>query len=303
MQVGDKVKHKERPEFGIGEIVGLIGEDLFIVEFTEGKFSGVSSNAFVVVKSSSGIETQAVQKAVNSSRVLVRSEGSRPQGSLQIGISEAVSRNVKDGRLRESNGAGIESIEAAFSSFSVRSLWHITHRDNVGGILQRGILSHSIAHRYSANRVDISDPDAQKWRERFEPCYGRKIHEYAPLSIKARNPMLYLRRDRQSELCLIEVGIDSLVDVDYLITDGNAASRDTLFFRSCRDLDKLPWDVLNGQYWADREDGKRKMCAEVLVWPRVDRDFIKQVHCLSKDTENYLSKINCRSRISPELFF
>jgi len=70
-------------------------------------------------------------------------------------------------------------IQTRFVDFGVNSLWHMTHNENVINILEHGIMNHYDAKQFE--RVDISDPGAQRWRECVEPCFNRKIHEYAPL--------------------------------------------------------------------------------------------------------------------------
>lgn len=190
-----------------------------------------------------------------------------------------------------------------FHEYGIDSLWHITHKDNISQILKHGILNHYDAHQLKTNCVDISDPDAQRWREHIDPHYKRRIHAYAPLYIKPQNPMLYVRRDLQSDLCLLEVSLSVMFENEYLITDGNAASRATKFFNSVAKLDCLPWDVLNGKFWPDHEDGKRKMCAEVLIHPAVAPSYVEAIHCYSIDTKKSVATFDCPVRLSRNLFF
>lgn len=195
------------------------------------------------------------------------------------------------------------AIRDRFSAFGISCLWHMTHKDNVASILEHGILSHYDAHGRQVTRVDISDPEAQKWRERMESRYRRRIHDYAPCYINPRNPMLYVRREVQRDLCLLEVSLDALEGGQYLLSDGNAASHDTLFFGSLDRLDALPWDVLRAGYWSDFPDGKRKRCAEVLIYPRVQPEHVTRVHCYSKHTATALGWCSREVVVTPRLFF
>lgn len=190
-----------------------------------------------------------------------------------------------------------------FNQYGITSLWHMTHVNNVSNILNHGILNHYNAHKLDANLIDISDYGAQRWRESIEPHYKRKIHDYAALYINPRNPMLYVRRHIQNELCLLEISLSVLSAKQYLITDGNAASRDTQFYNSLNDLEKLPWDVLQAKYWAEFLDGKRKRCAEVLIYPEVEPNFIFNIHCCSHNAVNYLSSCQRNILLTPNLFF
>jgi hypothetical protein len=184
----------------------------------------------------------------------------------------------------------------------VLTLWHMTHKDNVEHILNKGILSHSLAYK-KASPKDISDHDVQKWRELNDPIYGRKIHDYVPTYINIKNPMLYVKRNIQNELCLIEISLSVLSNDNYIFTDGNAASQNTKFYNLNEDLKQLPWEVLDSSYWSDLEDGKRKRCAEILIHPSIEPKHIITIHCFSHETLEFLSRFNVQSKITGELFF
>ena len=220
-------------------------------------------------------------------------------------------RNVfhRNGRtLAQNNAATLiaqarlnqHSFEAEFSKYDISCLWHITHIDNMRSILERGILNHYDAHRF--NRADISNAEVQRWREEEEPCFNRKIHAYAPLYIQPRNPMLFVSRQHNG-LCLVEVSLSALQENDFIITDGNAASHDTKFYSSIRYLDELPWNVLQADRWDNLIDGKRKRCAEVLVYPKVLPEHIGTIHCNSDNIVNDISSLGHDALLSKELFF
>jgi hypothetical protein len=159
------------------------------------------------------------------------------------------------------------------------SFYHMTHITNFKSILQHGILSHKLAHSFRhINAFDISNAEVQKWRSRSEPVYQRSIHEYAPLYINPKNPMLCKLQPIQDELVILKVSRDILDHHQYIYTDGNAASRDTLFSSSPSILrDSI--DVLNAHTWSNHDDGKRRRCAELLVYPRVMPDYIVGIIC------------------------
>jgi len=194
-------------------------------------------------------------------------------------------------------------IEDEFLKFKVSCIYHITHRNNINRILEKGILSHSESHRLGLNSIDISDPGAQRWRERSDNPHGKKIHEFAPFYINPKNPMLYVRRNLQNELCILEISLLALEGNQYLITDGNAASRDTQFFDSVESLNGLPWDVLCAKYWNDFSDGRRKRCAEVLIYPKVSPNMIHRIHCCSQETLNSISGKGVNVQLTKKYFF
>lgn len=189
--------------------------------------------------------------------------------------------------------------------FGVESLWHMTHINNISSTLEYGILSHSSANR-QLNPVDISNQEVQRWRSQPDPIYKRKLHDYAPTYISIRNPMLYVKKDINSQLCIIEICPSLLTSKNYLFTDGNAASRDTKFYNSLSQLNYLPWDVLNSEYWNDFTDGKRKKCSEFLIYPSIEPKFIKKIHCNSFYTRKIVMdrvSPNVEVCFSPDMFF
>lgn len=169
-------------------------------------------------------------------------------------------------------------------SKNVNSLWHMTHVNNLDSILHSGILNHGQA-RQSHQVTDISDAGVQENRMAKEPVYGRAIHDYAPLYINPRNPMLYRLKDIAFDLCLLEVSLDVLTghsSKGLLFSSGNAAARNTRFYRDLAELPQLPWDVLCADFWSDFDDGKRKACAEFLIYPNIDPAMIIGIHTKAK---------------------
>jgi hypothetical protein len=185
---------------------------------------------------------------------------------------------VEKNKIAESAPERISHLNAALYRYSLVSFWHITHIENLWSICRYGILSHDDAHAKRPKLHDISDPSVQRWRARRDPIYHRPIHNYAPLYINPKNPMLYKRKNLNRELCLVEVCPTALLTSQYLLANGNAASKSTSFYHDYKHLDQLPWDVLHGEYWNNKPDDKRKMCAEVLVFPRVWPVYIKALH-------------------------
>ncbi len=188
------------------------------------------------------------------------------------------------------------------SLHGIHSIWHVTHIENLSGILEKGILSNSLAYEV-ARPVDISDHAAQKWRIAKETQYGRRINEYAPTYLSIRNPMLFVRRAMQNELCLIEISLAALLDHEFIFTDGNAAAKETKFYKSVCDLSRMPWDVLHSDYWSAYPDGKRKKCAEILIHPSIGPRHIKTIRCFSDEALIALSGIGVQVMKSRELFF
>jgi len=183
------------------------------------------------------------------------------------------------------------------------SLYHMTNVSNLPNIFQYGILNNYDALRRNLTITDISDPGVQQWRDRKEPCYNRPIHEYAPLYINPQNPMLFVRKEIQDEICILEISCAVLDEQEFVFTDGNAASRTTKFYKSLDDLNNIPWDVINDDRWDYFDDGKRKRCAEFLIFPAVDIKYIRCLHFLNSSIANKYCKNGYLCKSTRSLFF
>jgi hypothetical protein len=151
--------------------------------------------------------------------------------------------------------------------------------------------------------IDIADPGAQRWRDRPEPVYNRSIHDYVPLYINPRNPMLYVRRDLHKELVILKISASVAENCTAVYTDGNAASRETKFSTS-REVMKNSLPVLSADFWNEHSDGKRLRCAEVLIYPNVQRMYFEGAICSNGGTAEAAHSASCLTTvINPHMFF
>ncbi|MBN1865788.1 DUF4433 domain-containing protein [Candidatus Sumerlaeota bacterium] len=158
-------------------------------------------------------------------------------------------------------------------------LYHMTHYRNLTRIMQEGILSHTLAHKLQLTAADVSSRVVQAWRQKKrEPVYNRVIHDYAPFYLNPRNPMLYVRQYVQHAVVILCVTSEVLKNHQYVLTDGNAASKETAFSIDESVL-KDSREVLAADDWRAYPDGKRRRCAEVLVFPKVEPEYIHHVIC------------------------
>lgn len=159
--------------------------------------------------------------------------------------------------------------------------YHLTHKDNLAGILQHGILSHTdVLNRDDVLAVDISDSGVQQRRERAESVNHRSIHDYVPLYINPKNPMLYFRRELQHEIIILKISPKVLQYGQHVFSDGNSACLKTKFSANSEIMEDSI-DALNAKYWANCIDGKRRRCAELLVYP-----IVQPIHVLSAICSN-----------------
>lgn len=181
-------------------------------------------------------------------------------------------------------------------------MYHMTHYRNLLRIMQQGILSHTLARKFKMTSADISSSVVQAWRQKKrDPIYSRVIHDYTPFYLNPRNPMLFIRQYIQHALAILCVPTEILRNHEFLITDGNAASKDTSFSIDENVLENCK-EVLATDDWHAFPDGKRKRCAEILVFPKVDH--IQKVICQNQMVADIARVITGRpSVVDPSFFF
>lgn len=244
-----------------------------------------------------------------SSAVVSKSEAQVSYQSAHDDLLSAYANYEKSSKVPtySRNDSAYLKAESFLNEQGIHSFWHMTHWNNLQSILRQGILNHDLA-RLGKKVVDISESTVQDRRMALEPKYGRSIHDYAPLYINQRNPMLYRRKDLSQDLCLIEISLDVLREIfagRLVFTDGNAASKSTSFYSDLADLHRLPWDVLTNEYWNEFQDGKRKRCAEILVHQHISNKLITGIHVTNSSRAGGLLVGNKKwvVQYSPQLFF
>jgi hypothetical protein len=181
--------------------------------------------------------------------------------------------------------------------------YHFTHVRNLPGIAEQGLLSHGRLHADGIAYVDISDREVQARRARREPVYGRAIHEYVPMYLNPRNPMLYRLRHQAAAFVMLAVDIDDFTGGDVLFSDGNAACASTRFAPDIR-VAHPSRDALDALWWTALPGGRRRRCAEMLVPEGVPTGLIRGVYCLDGRVCDFASRVLRRpALVDNSMFF
>jgi hypothetical protein len=156
--------------------------------------------------------------------------------------------------------------------------------------MQLGILSRRAVERRKIEFASVAAEEIQERRKPKNVPGGRPLHEYVNLYISARNPMMYRRRSKHAELCVLQVSPQVLNLPNVVIADGNAASQYTAFWPSPSGLAKIDKDTVFAEHWTDPDPisklrKTRVKCAEVLVPDRVDPSLIVGVYVSSAEVE------------------
>jgi hypothetical protein len=156
--------------------------------------------------------------------------------------------------------------------------------ENVPSVLQHGILSHERALKLAHHSVAMQE--VQDRRDQKQVPGGLKLHQYANLYFHARNPMLYKRRDRAAELCVLRVSIDVRHVQGVVFTDCNASSDYVRFLHPSQwvlldfgDIYAMDWRHPNDPIAYYRHRSRK--CAEVLVPHCVEPRFLTGAYAVN----------------------
>lgn len=177
-------------------------------------------------------------------------------------------------------------------------LYHITHVENLGGIVDTGLMCDRLA-RGEPLRVEIGQPEVKERRRSRQIRVGPRgfVPDYVPFYFAPRSPMLYKIATRgfpeyvegEDPVLHLVTDIGMLVDLglDFVFSDGNCASAITEQFADLAHLDRIDWAIMEERYWRDTdEDGDRmrRRMAEFLVHESVPWEAIHELVAKSEET-------------------
>lgn len=144
----------------------------------------------------------------------------------------------------------------------IKSLYYITHINNLPSILERGILSHASIEAREIPFTPVYDRGIISKRKEKPTPDRRSLWEYANLYFQPRNPMMYRvvhEKDRQN-LAVVGVAAGVLNEPGVFITDGNAANDPTRFYPTPEGMKILQqqWKIIQNDWWNDL-DGSKKL--------------------------------------------
>ena len=194
----------------------------------------------------------------------------------------------------------------------LKELHYITPISNVSSILADGILSYNKAT--NVNHKSCASLDVQGRRMSVIVPGGRPLHDYANLYFNARNPMMYVLKDKHLSLTVLAISQNIIEQPGVIISDCNAA-RDMALFKPAPDgLELIVPELIYAEDWRhpnpiEYYEHQGKMCAEVLVPDKIDKHYIFKIYVSSSKSNNELTNIcgiatrNLSLVIDSHLFF
>lgn len=194
---------------------------------------------------------------------------------------------------------------------NIKSLYYITHVNNIPSILQHGILSHALVEERKVPFTPIYDTGIVTNRRTKSTPAGDSLWDFANLYFQPRNPMLYrvINEKNKNDIVIIAVRPDVMNIQDVLVTTGNAASNPTEILSAKEGLKAVTqmWEVIYNEWWKEEDGSKRKIMAECLVPDLVMPDYIQTVyvagHAVAEKVKALVPQSNIPIVPEPHMFF
>lgn len=199
----------------------------------------------------------------------------------------------------------------AKTKLNIRSLFYITHCDNLPSIIQRGILSHAQVEANGLSPKPVYDKNiVLRRRDRRTPD-GRSLWEFANLYFQPRNPMLYRVVQEAGIRNVVVIGVDpKVMEIPgCFVSDGNAAHSLSNIWPLAEGLQHLAalrkiWDK---EWWREADGSKRQIMAELLVPDGIPPAYLQTFYTADHKTVDYVRQLLPDAPIDvvpePNMFF
>ncbi len=199
----------------------------------------------------------------------------------------------------------------------IKSLYYITHIDNLPFIFKRGILSHERIEAENGQfismfrgKTNVKNNISKRRKIKYQ-YGGKNLLSYANLLFQPRNPMMYraIYETGEDKLAILEIANVVLNESSIIIADGNPIDKLTQFYPVTQGLKILQqqWKVIQNEWWKKSDGSKRRIMAECLVPDCVKPRYIRSVIVPKNETMNWVLRIIDNSQVPvlcrPNMFF
>ena len=195
----------------------------------------------------------------------------------------------------------------------IKSLYYITHVNNVPSIADNGILSHALIEARNITYTPIYNSAIVGNRRLKRTPNGKSLWDFANLYLQPRNPMMYrvIHETNKDEIAVVAVQATVLNSDGIYITTGNAASAPTEILPREEGLKAVAEmrKVIESEWWREDDGSKRKIMAECLVPDFVPPFLIDSVyvtkHSVAEELRRRVASLATVPEIIPEssMFF
>lgn len=198
-----------------------------------------------------------------------------------------------------------------------KSLYYITHIDNLPSIMKQGILSHETVEAENVQELSMfkrkkdKTENAKRKSKTLPKICDKNLLHYANLFFQPRNPMMYraIFENGKEKLAVLEIAGTILNEPDVVITDGDATNETTQFYlpSEAMKMSKQQWTIIKSEWWKECDGSKRKIMAECLVPNSIKPEYIRSIIVADDGIKPWVQGLvhNPQLRIicQPHLFF
>jgi hypothetical protein len=172
-------------------------------------------------------------------------------------------------------------------TYQLKYCYHMTHLSNLQNVAQNGAL-------FSYNKMrghsyfNIANEDVQAGRAGITvPCSNRNLHDYVPLYLGFKTPMVAVNKQYNKDLLFIRFKLEILTLRGVVVTDGNARSNGTQFrlYTSINDLSFWDAKAIRALKYAHDPEVKRKKQTEILVPDSLAISNAMDIICFSDEAK------------------
>lgn len=163
-------------------------------------------------------------------------------------------------------------------------IFHITHVDNLPGILREGGLwcdAERAARSLVNTNIGHSHIKERRLRRSVPTATGRTLGQYVPFNFCSRSIMLYaVHRGHQDydggqdDIVHLVTTVRRAVEVarGWAFTDRHAELAHALYYDNLDSLSEVPWEVMTKTYWSDVKEERQAefLVFEFFPWEGVD---------------------------------
>jgi hypothetical protein len=165
-------------------------------------------------------------------------------------------------------------------------IFHITHVENLGGILREGGLwcdAQRIARGLVSTNIGYTHIKGRRLRRPVNTTTGGMLGDYVPFNFCPRSVMLLAvqrghkdYQDGQENVVHLVSSVDDAVALGrpWAFTDRHAELAHALHFDDLRHLSEVPWPVMGMKYWSQVKEERQ---AEFLVHEFFDWTAVQEI--------------------------
>lgn len=168
-------------------------------------------------------------------------------------------------------------------------IFHITHIDNLHGILQAGCLwsdAQRIRHGFPVTNIGYSHIKQRRLARPVPVAAKGMLGEYVPFNFCSRSVMLYVCNKGhdnysggQSQIIHLVSTVHTAIRTGrpWAFTDRHADLKHAAYYDDLKDLDEVSWDVMPLIWWNDPPVTQELRQAEFLVYDWLRWDAVLQI--------------------------